>query len=88
MSPKKTSPPLTPIFEKAHELKVIIYNKNDFEWAEQNALQVLKLNPTCRLFLQPEWSRSEQMTPLLVDYVMQHPKWNISLQTHKYLHIP
>lgn len=88
LSPKKTSPPLAAIFEKAHELKVIIYNKNDFEWAEQNALHVLKLNPTCRLFLQPEWSRREQMTPLLVDYVMQNPKWNISLQTHKYLHIP
>ncbi len=88
LSPKKTSPPQLENFAKAHELKVIIYNKNDFDWAEKNAEQVLKVNPHCRLFLQPEWSRSAQMMPLLVDYVMQHPKWNISLQTHKYMHIP
>lgn len=88
LSPKKTSPPKTEIFEKADELKVIIYNKNDFEWAEKNAEQVLKVNSHCRFFLQPEWSRREQMMPLIVDYVMNNPKWNVSLQTHKYLHIP
>ena len=88
LSPKKTSPPKAENFAKAHELKVIVYNKNDFEWAEKNAEQILKVNPDCRLFLQPEWSRREQMIPMLVDYVMANPKWNISLQTHKYLHIP
>lgn len=88
LSPKKTSPPLAQIFSKAHELKVIIYNQNDFEWAEKNAAEVLKVNPSCRFFLQPEWSRREQMVPKIVEYVMAHPKWNISLQTHKYLHIP
>ncbi|MBL0048406.1 MAG: 7-carboxy-7-deazaguanine synthase QueE [Bacteroidetes bacterium] len=88
LSPKKNSPPLTEIFTKAHELKVIIYNQNDFEWAEKNAAAVIKENPNCRFFLQPEWSRREQMIPKIVDYVMAHPKWNISLQTHKYLHIP
>ncbi len=88
LSPKKTSPPKSEIYARAHELKVIVYNKNDFEWAEQNAEQILKVNPTCRLFLQPEWSRREQIIPQLVDYVMANPKWNISLQTHKYLHIP
>ncbi len=88
LSPKKSSPPLPEIFEKAHELKVIVYNQNDFEWAEINAAAVLKENTGCRLFLQPEWSRREQMMPKIVDYVMAHPKWNISLQTHKYLHIP
>lgn len=85
LSPKKTSPPLKENYLKANELKVIIHNKNDFEWAEQNAQFVTK---DCILFLQPEWSRSKEMMPLLVDYVMANPKWKVSLQTHKYMNIP
>jgi len=85
LSPKKTSPPLFENFSKANELKIIIHNKNDFEWAEINAKQV---NDNCILFLQPEWSKSKEMMPLIVDYIMQHPKWNVSLQTHKYMNIP
>ena len=85
LSPKKTSPPLTDNFSKANELKVIIHNKSDFEWAEKNAMQV---NSSCILFLQPEWSKAKEMMPLIVDYVMNNPKWNVSLQTHKYMNIP
>ena len=64
---------------------MIIYNKNDFKFAEQ---QASKVDEKCELFLQPEWSNREKMTPQIVDYVMKHPKWKISLQTHKYLNIP
>jgi len=85
LSPKKNKLPLDKIYEKAHELKVIIYNKNDFKFAEE---QAAKLNKNCVLFLQPEWSNQKKMTPLIVDYVMKNPKWKISLQTHKYLNIP
>ena len=85
LSPKKTKLPLADIYEKAHELKMIIHNKHDFEFAEE---QAAKVTDKCQLFLQPEWSKQDQMTPMLVDYVMQHPKWKISLQTHKYLNIP
>ncbi len=85
LSPKKTKLPLEEVYARAHELKMIIYNKNDFKFAEEQAAQV---NENCQLFLQPEWSNQEKMTPLLVDYVMEHPKWKISLQTHKYLNIP
>lgn len=85
LSPKKTLPPKAENYSKAHELKVIIYNKDDFRWAEENAALV---NKDCILFLQPEWSRSNEMMPLIVDYVMQNPRWNVSLQTHKYMHIP
>jgi len=85
LSPKKTASPLPEMFQKADELKVIIHNKNDFEWAEKNAEQV---NNKCKLFLQPEWSKAKEMMPLIIEYVMQHPKWNISLQTHKYMNIP
>ncbi len=73
------------IYEEAHELKVIIYNKSDFAFAEEHAA---KVNGNCQLFLQPEWSVREKMTPLIVDYVMANPKWKVSLQTHKYLNIP
>ncbi|MBI9042512.1 7-carboxy-7-deazaguanine synthase QueE [Lutibacter sp.] len=85
LSPKKTKLPLEPIYLKAHELKMIIYNKNDFKFAEE---QASKVGENCELFLQPEWSNREKMTPLIVDYVMKNPKWKISLQTHKYLNIP
>jgi 7-carboxy-7-deazaguanine synthase len=85
LSPKKFKMPLPEVYQKADELKVIIYNKNDFEWAEAEASRVSK---NCRLLLQPEWSRATEMSALIVDYVRQNPRWQISLQTHKYLNIP
>ena len=85
LSPKKTKLPLEGIYPKAHELKMIVFNKNDFKFAEE---QAAKVSENCELFLQPEWSNKEKMTPLIVDYVMKNPKWKISLQTHKYLNIP
>ena len=85
LSPKKRKLPLGAIYSKADELKVIVYNKSDFEFAEAQAENVSK---DCILYLQPEWSASQKMIPLIVDYVMKHPKWKISLQTHKYLNIP
>ncbi|MDY7396162.1 7-carboxy-7-deazaguanine synthase QueE [Aureibaculum sp. 2210JD6-5] len=85
LSPKKNKLPLQEVYDKADELKVIVYNKNDFKFAEE---QASKVNKNCELFLQPEWSKQEKMTPLIVDYVMKNPKWKISLQTHKYLNIP
>jgi 7-carboxy-7-deazaguanine synthase len=85
LSPKKNKLPTTEVYQQANELKVIIYNKHDFIFAEEQASLV---NENAILFLQPEWSKREEMTPLIVDYVMQNPKWRISLQTHKYLNIP
>jgi organic radical activating enzyme len=76
---------MAPIAERADELKVIIFNKSDFLFAEEHAQMV---PADCKLYLQPEWSRSKEMTPLIVEYVMNNPKWEISLQTHKYLNIP
>ena len=84
-SPKKFKEPKAEFYEASDELKVIIFNKSDFQWAEQHAL---KMNHQAKLFLQPEWSKREQMMPLIVDYVKKNPKWRISLQTHKYLDIP
>lgn len=85
LSPKKTKLPLAEIYLKCNELKVIVFNKNDFKFAEE---QATKVGPNCELFLQPEWSNREKMIPLIVDYVMKNPKWKVSLQTHKYLNIP
>ena len=85
LSPKKNKLPLDKIYKKANELKVIVYNKNDFKFAEE---QASKVNKDCVLFLQPEWSNQKKMTQLIVDYVMSNPQWKISLQTHKYLNIP
>jgi 7-carboxy-7-deazaguanine synthase len=84
-SPKKFKKPLDEWYSVAHELKVVVYNKSDFKWAEEHAA---KMHKDCKLYLQPEWSKREAITPLLIDYVKENPKWNISLQTHKYLDIP
>ena len=85
LSPKKTKLPLDEVYKEANELKMIIFNKSDFKFAEE---QAAKVGSNCELFLQPEWSKKEKMTELIVDYVMKKPKWKISLQTHKYLNIP
>jgi organic radical activating enzyme len=85
LSPKKNKLPVADAYVIANELKMIIYNKHDFIFAEE---QASKVNPNAILFLQPEWSKKEEMTPLIVEYVMKNPKWRVSLQTHKYLNIP
>lgn len=85
LSPKKNKLPVADAYAIANELKVIVYNKHDFIFAEE---QAAKVNSNAILFLQPEWSKKEEMTPLIVDYVMKNPKWRVSLQTHKYLNIP
>jgi organic radical activating enzyme len=85
LSPKKFKAPLPEVAPLAHELKVVIYHKSDFAWAETYAAMT---SPACRLFLQPEWDRKEAMTPLIIEYIQQHPKWNLSLQTHKYIGLP
>lgn len=85
LSPKKNAPPLPNLLENASELKVVIEHMDDFIWAEENKK---KVSPSCQLWLQPEWSRSKEMIPKIVDYVLSHPKWSISLQSHKYMKVP
>ncbi len=85
LSPKKFKAPLPEILPLAHELKVVIFNKYDFDWAEQYAAQV---SANCKLYLQPEWDKAAIVTPLIVDYIKANPKWGLSLQTHKYINVP
>lgn len=85
LSPKKMKLPTEEVYGRAQELKVIVFNKHDFKFAEEQAAKVEK---NCLLYLQPEWSVREKMMPLIVEYVMANPKWKVSLQTHKYLKIP
>lgn len=85
LSPKKFKAPDSSVFAKADELKIIVYNKSDFDWAEEHAA---KVNDACELFLQPEWSKEKEMIPLIIDYVKANPKWKVSLQIHKYMNIP
>ncbi|MBK5279478.1 MAG: radical SAM protein [Bacteroidia bacterium] len=84
-SPKKFKVPDPSVYEKADELKVIIYNKSDFDWAEEFAS---KVRADCELFLQPEWTKEKEMIPLIINYVKKRTKWRISLQVHKYMDIP
>ena len=85
LSPKKTKLPTPEAYKAADELKMIIHNQNDFKFAEEQAALV---GEDCILFLQPEWSKREQMMPEMVNYVLKNPRWKVSLQTHKYLNIP
>ena len=84
-SPKKFKAPLPEIYDRANELKVIIYNKSDFAWAEEHAA---KVSPDCRLYLQPEWDRRDRMMPEIIEYIKNHPQWRVSLQVHKFMNIP
>ncbi len=84
-SPKKQMRPKKVYYQKAHELKMIIQEEKDIEWAEENAMRV---SSKCELYLQPEWSNHKKMMPLIVDYILKNPKWKISLQAHKYMRIP
>lgn len=85
LSPKKFKAPLPEILPLANELKVVVFNKSDFAWAEKYASLV---SPECRLYLQPEWEKSSEMTPLIIDYILRNPKWEFSLQIHKYINVP
>ena len=84
-SPKKFKKPHPSIYKHADELKVVVFNKADFSFAEEHAAQV---NPLCELRLQPEWSKAVRFTPEIVEYVKNHPNWKVSLQTHKFMDIP
>jgi organic radical activating enzyme len=85
LSPKKFKAPLTESIQVASELKVVIFNTHDFEWAETYAKQV---SPNCKLYLQPEWDKSNEITPLVIEYIKAHPKWELSAQLHKYIQVP
>ena len=84
-SPKKFKEPLPEIYDKADELKIIVFNKSDFKFAEKFAKLV---NPSCKLYLQTEWDKQKEMLPLIIEYIKSNPKWRISVQTHKHLNIP
>ncbi len=81
-SPKKFKRPTEEIFQRAHEMKVIVFHPSDIAWAEELSK---KLNSECSLLLQPEWERSEEMLPLIMNFITSHPQWRLSLQTHKYI---
>lgn len=85
LSPKKFKAPLPEVCAVADELKIVVFNKSDFDWARKHAELV---KPGCKLYLQPEWGKEKEMLPMIVDYVKAHPEWQISLQTHKYMAIP
>ena len=85
VSPKKFMKPLPELLALADELKVVVFNESDFQWAEEHAVHT---KPGCYLFLQPEFSKSEKITPIITNYVMNNPSWKISLQIHKFIGIP
>lgn len=82
VSPKKFKAPLDSVLAQADELKVVVFNKTDIAWALQHAE---KVNSTCLLFLQPEWSKEKEMLPLMTTFIQENPTWKLSLQIHKYM---
>jgi 7-carboxy-7-deazaguanine synthase len=85
LSPKKFKEPLPEVIPHANELKIVVYNKSDFAWAQKWASQV---SSQCKLYLQPEWSKASTITPSIIDYIKADPKWQLSLQIHKYINVP
>ncbi len=85
LSPKKFKAPLPEILPFANELKIVVFNKSDFDWAEKHAALV---SPKCKLYLQPEWDKADEMIPLIIDYIKANPKWELSIQLHKHINVP
>ena len=85
LSPKKFKAPLPQILQKAHELKVVVFNRSDFDWAEKYAALV---SHDCKLYLQPEWDKASVVTPMIIEYIKTNPQWELSLQIHKYINVP
>ena len=85
LSPKKFKAPLEEVLPKANELKVVVFNRSDFDWAEKYAALV---SPGCKLYLQPEWDKATEITPLIIEYIKANPIWELSLQIHKYVNVP
>jgi 7-carboxy-7-deazaguanine synthase len=85
LSPKKFKAPLPEVVPHANELKVVVFNKHDFDWAETYSAQV---SASCKLYLQPEWDKAAEITPLIIEYITTHPRWELSLQIHKYINVP
>ena len=85
LSPKKFKAPLPGILQKSHELKIVIFNRSDFDWAEKYAAMV---SPECKLYLQPEWEKAPIVTPMIIEYIKSNPRWELSLQIHKYINVP
>ena len=85
LSPKKFKAPLPDVIPFANELKVVVFNKSDFDWAEKYASQV---SASCKLYLQPEWEKASAVTPMIIEYIKAHPRWQLSLQIHKYINVP
>ena len=85
LSPKKFKEPVPEILPKAHELKVVVFNRSDFDWAEKYAALV---SQGCKLYLQPEWDKASIVTPMIIDYIKSNPQWELSLQIHKYINVP
>ena len=85
LSPKKFKAPLQEVVPHANELKVVVFNKSDLDWAEKFAALV---STNCKLYLQPEWDKASQVTPMIIEYIKSNPKWELSLQIHKYINVP
>jgi organic radical activating enzyme len=85
LSPKKFKPPLPQVLSLANELKVVVFNKSDFQWAENYAA---KVSSYCKLYLQPEWDKASAITPSIIEFIKTNPKWQLSLQIHKYINVP
>jgi organic radical activating enzyme len=85
LSPKKFKAPLSEIIPLADELKIVVFNRSDFDWAEKYAALV---SPGCKLYLQPEWDKATEITPLIIEYIKANPIWELSLQIHKYVNVP
>ncbi len=81
LSPKTFKPPHPSVYSQVQELKVVISSPSDLQWAEEQA--TLVSSDTLK-YLQPEWGNSSSQE-LILNYVLAHPEWRMSLQTHKYL---
>lgn len=84
-SPKKFKAPIADYYHRSDELKVVVFNKSDYQWAEEHSKHCV---PEMGRYLQVEWSKRDKLYESTIEYIKANPKWKMSVQTHKYLNIP
>ena len=97
LSPKRHYPPQHSFLKLCNEVKVIINNEKDIEFAKTIKNKIAKISREIKTnsseelsekyyFLQPSWN-CKYGFELSVEFVKKNPEWSLSLQTHKYLNL-
>ena len=91
LSPKRHNPPKDYFLCRSDEIKIVINDKKDIEFASDVRRKIIDIEQKSsinekKFFVQPAWN-SKKGFALAIEFAKTNPDWSLSLQTHKYLSI-